>query len=83
MRRSIRVTRLFSAHIKGILGYVTLWVCASISEIFWLGRSPAFPLAIRRNYSRLFESECLLWPLLVLILNKGSVYRFGEESASI
>lgn len=83
MRRSIRVTCLFPAHIKGILGYMTLWICASISEIFWLGRSPAFPLAIRRNYGCLFESECWRWSLLVLILNEGSVYRLWKESVSL
>jgi hypothetical protein len=83
VQRSIRVTCLFPAHIKGILSYVTLWVCASISEIFWLGRFPAFPLAIQRNYSRLFENERLLWLLLVFILNEGSVYRVGKQSASL
>ena len=81
VRDSIRMY-LFPAHIKGILGYMALWVCASISEIFWLGRSPTSPLAIWGNYSCLLESECLLWLLLGLVLDEGSVYRFGKKSAN-
>ena len=62
---------------------MTLWVGASISKFFWFGRSPTLPLAIRGNYGRLFESECLLWLYLVLVLDEGSVQRFGKKSASL